>query len=89
MQKRYWFKAKKYGWGWYPSTWQGWLVLSVFVFILIQDFIRIDSTSHSVSDTLRPLIIHTFFLTLLLIGVCYVTGEDPQWRWGEEKRKNK
>jgi predicted GH43/DUF377 family glycosyl hydrolase len=27
-QKRiFWFRAKEYGWGWYPATWEGWLVL--------------------------------------------------------------
>jgi len=24
--KRYWFKAKMYGWGWTPVKWQDWLV---------------------------------------------------------------
>lgn len=30
--KRYWFPAKKYGWGWgMPATWQGWLVLGAYL----------------------------------------------------------
>ena len=29
-----WFKAKKYGYGWYPATWQGWLVILVYLTIL-------------------------------------------------------
>ncbi len=86
---KYWFKAKKYGWGWYPSTWEGWTVLLVFVFILIRDFIRLDATSHSGSDTLRPFIIHVFFLTLFLIGICYLTGEKPRWSWGDTKNKKR
>ena len=29
---RYWFPAKRYGWGWGPpATWQGWAVLAAFV----------------------------------------------------------
>ena len=28
---RYWFPAKRYGWGWgFPITWEGWLTLAVF-----------------------------------------------------------
>ena len=26
-----WFKAKRYGWGWTPSAWQGWMVLLVYL----------------------------------------------------------
>jgi hypothetical protein len=30
--KKYWFPAKRYGWGWgLPSCWQGWVVLCTFV----------------------------------------------------------
>ena len=30
-RSRYWFPAKRYGWGWgLPVAWQGWLVLAVF-----------------------------------------------------------
>src|ERR1043166_6380357 len=33
--KQYWFRAKRYGWGWgMPATWQGWaLLLGYFVLI--------------------------------------------------------
>ncbi len=28
VEKKYWFPAKRYGWGWgIPNVWQGWLVL--------------------------------------------------------------
>ena len=31
-QPKYWFPAKRYGWGWgLPGTWQGWLVVAAFV----------------------------------------------------------
>jgi len=30
-----WFKAKRYGWGWTPACWQGWLVLGVYFAVLI------------------------------------------------------
>lgn len=25
-KNKLWFKAKNYGWGWYPVTWEGWTV---------------------------------------------------------------
>ena len=99
MKNRIWFKAKQYGWGCpssaphfaglrrmkYPSTWRRWLVLLIYVAIAVWNFIRIDSHSHSASDTLINFVPQTFILTLILIFICYKTGEKPRWRWGEKK----
>jgi len=38
MAPKYWFPAKRYGWGWRPPrAWQGWLVLVAFVALLALD----------------------------------------------------
>jgi hypothetical protein len=29
-----WFGRKKYGWGWGPTSWQGWLILAVYVVLV-------------------------------------------------------
>jgi hypothetical protein len=30
-ERKYWFPAKRYGWGWgIPCSWRGWLVLAAF-----------------------------------------------------------
>ncbi len=81
--KKVWFKAKTYGWGWYPSSWQGWTILLLYLTSTILLFIRIDSNSHSVSDTLINFIPLTTILTLILITICYLKGEKPRWRWGK------
>ena len=79
-----WFSAKLHGWGWEPSTWQGWLLLGPFVILIALDFQRIDATLHSASDTLIAWIPDTVALTLALIVICYRTGEKPRWRWGKQ-----
>jgi len=34
--RRYWFPAQRHGWGWgFPSCWQGWLVVVVFVVLVL------------------------------------------------------
>ena len=81
--KKVWFKAKRYGYGWYPATWQGWLVLAAYVALVVANFYRIDSHSHSVSDTLINVVPETIVLTLVLIAICYKTGEPSHWRWGK------
>jgi membrane-associated HD superfamily phosphohydrolase len=82
---KYWFAAKAYGYGWVPCRWQGWLVLGAYVLIMISIFFLIDAKQHSVSDTLAALLPLYVLCTTLLLVICYVTGEKPQWRWGDKK----
>lgn len=79
--KRLWFRAKDYGWGWRPASWQGWLSLIVFVTLLIGGLRWIDTQSLSTTDTLYGAISYTAALIFLLIALCAHTGERPQWRW--------
>ena len=81
-----WFKAKRYGWGWYPSSWEGWFTLFVFITVQVWNFLRLDAVSHSNSDTIRPFVIQTFLMALVLISICYLTGEKPRWRWGNDDK---
>lgn len=85
MKKNLWFKAKNYGWGWYPSSWQGWVtLLSYFAFLLY----RGKETSH-MFDTAQSFAFRysfeTVFATILLIAICFLKGEKPEWRWGGKK----
>jgi hypothetical protein len=82
MMKKTWFKAKEYGWGWYPATWQGWLIMFIYLGCALLDFLRIDQTSHSGSDTLIAFVPDFIILTALLFVICWRTGERPRWRWG-------
>jgi len=79
MKKPLWFKAKNYGWGWYPSSWQGWLILIVYLGYLLYR----GKTTQALFDSTSSFI----FATILLIIVCFLTGEKPEWRWGGKKRK--
>ncbi len=83
--KKLWFKRKRYGWGWTPITWQGWLSVVVFVVLVALNANRIDGDSYSASDTLLNVIPQTFVLALLLLALTYWKGEKPRWSWGKEK----
>lgn len=78
-KSEYWFKAKNYGWGWYPSSWQGWLVTLVFIILIVGGF--------NFTDSVFDFIPHEIILVILLIAICYKTGEKPEWRWGGKKIK--
>ncbi len=81
MQK-VWFKAKRYGWGWYPATWQGWLVLAVAIGAIVLNGVLMERMSQSTGETITGSGVFTFLVVILLTGVCYLKGEKPRWRWG-------
>lgn len=79
MTQRYWFKAHKSGYGWHPSTWEGWVVLVLYIAALVYSFIQIDSQSHSVSDTLIGFFPQFLLFTAVLTVITYLKGESITW----------
>ncbi|KQV43042.1 MULTISPECIES: hypothetical protein [unclassified Duganella] len=78
--KQYWFPAKRYGWGWgVPVTWQGWLVLVAYLLAMVGGALLLNP-AHSPLGFLAL----TTVATSIFILVCYLTGEPPRWRWGDD-----
>lgn len=78
--KSIWFPAKRYGWGWgLPLTWQGWLLIAMY-------FILLSAGTFVFQPDQRPIsyVVYTAVLSLILIGICWLKGEPPRWRWGEK-----
>jgi len=69
------------------SNMQGWLVTLGFIAIIVKDSWKIGSGSHSASDTFMNFFPRTILLVLLLIFICYLKGEKPEWRWDGKKIK--
>ena len=82
----YWFKAKLYGWGWDPATWQGWVVLLIYVALVVLFAFTIDENSPP-REIAFTFILPTILLTATLIRICYKKGEKPRWQWGPPKEK--
>ncbi len=74
--KKLWFKAKHYGWGWYPCSWEGWLIILAWIVLFTLTITRIDD-----HEWLKNLIAVLIF-TVILLWICYKKGEKPGWRWG-------
>ena len=73
--KKIWFKAKNYGWGWCPCTWQGTVCIIIWAILFVFGMITMDH------EWLKNLIF-IFSFTGILIWICWKKGEKPRWRWG-------
>lgn len=74
MEKKFWFRSK-YGFGWYPTSIQGFVVFLLYFAVLAYSFIKIDKSSHSVSDTIIGFVPFLVGATIILLFICYMTGE--------------
>jgi hypothetical protein len=82
-EKPIWFRAKTYGWGWTPSTWQGWLAIAVYV-VLIEASTLALLWRHATMPRIIAAIAVGVALTAALAILCYKRGEPPRWRWGRD-----
>ena len=76
----YWFAAKRYGWGWgLPLTWQGWVVLASFLGLVVTGVFVFPPERELIS-----FVVYVAVLSIGLVGICWLKGEPPRWRWGGE-----
>jgi hypothetical protein len=47
-------------------------LVNIFIVLVVLNFIRIDNTSHSVSDTLRPFLLQTIILVLIFFIIWHL-----------------
>ena len=79
---QYWFPAKRYGWGWgLPTTWQGWGVLIAFIGLVVAGAFLFPPRK-----VLAAYLVYVAVLAVALIAICWLKGEPPRWRWGEDNR---
>ena len=78
-EKKIWFPAKRYGWGWgFPITWQGWVVLLAWIAAVVAGVHRFQNF-----QSFFPTWAFVIAMIAVLIGVCWIKGEKPKWRWGD------
>lgn len=81
----HWFKNKKYGYGWQPSSWQGWVLVVSHVSFLVVIALLIEGDPHLN-------LVHIFgfgFLAILATFILFYTAINhaprPKWQWGEKR----
>ncbi len=79
--KKLWFRAKRFGWGWYPSSWEGWMVIALYVVVIAIHSINVEKFATSGTEVLINFVLPIIINTVFLIIICYAKGEKPYWRW--------
>lgn len=88
---KYWFKPKRYGYGFVPTSWEGWLMTLVLVGLIFasaytNNFFELEASEEylSTKDGLR------FLLDVLLLSGMFTylsekkTKGELKWRWGKD-----
>lgn len=82
--EKYWFKRKKYGYGWTPATWQGWAVITLYIAIAVGGAATLkDTPKNTFSNELWLYLLFLLVSTVALIKICYKKGPSPRWQWGK------
>lgn len=87
-----WFKAKEYGYGWAPQTFEGWVATIIYfiliAFITIIFVMRLNDPLFNQWVSVGIYLTLTGIITTILVVIAYKTGEKPSWRWGKKKKNN-
>jgi len=78
-ERKYWFPAKRYGWGWgLPTVWQGWATILAYL-------VALSLCAYVYPPASKPasFLESTVVISILLIAVCWIKGEPLKWRWGK------
>jgi hypothetical protein len=78
-EKKIWFPAKKYGFGWtFPNCWQGWVVLVIYIACVTAWSITFNPVNETVLFAVGLILI-----SAALVFLCWLKGEKSRWRLGE------
>lgn len=81
---RYWFKRRRYGWGWTPVTWQGWVTVLLWLAIVLGAGATIlDVPEEQSRQEVGFFLTFVLIATLTLLRISYAKGPKPHWRWGK------
>jgi hypothetical protein len=71
---RYWFPAKRYGWGWGPPlTWEGWIVVASFLALVVAGIFLVPP-----QQSMPKFVGYVIALTVILTAICWWKGEPPR-----------
>jgi len=83
-----WFKAKTYGYGWYPASWQGWGVMLLYFLAVILSAWEILGGAETGTTGVKHFLVRVLILSILLLYLSYKKGEHPRLQWGKSEKSH-
>lgn len=84
-KQKYWFKRRRYGYGWIPVTKEGWGVVVVFLAVMILGVLVMKDTPKGEFTKEVGFYLITVVVTVAaLVTICISKGPKPKWRWGRK-----
>ncbi|CAN5821964.1 hypothetical protein BH23ACT12_BH23ACT12_02360 [soil metagenome] len=86
---KYWFKRWRYGWGFTPVTWQGWVTVVGYIAVVIALIPAFLDAPEQVAA--KEAGFYVIFVTVATAGLLLVSlgkGPKPKWRWGGKPGDN-
>lgn len=84
---KYWFVPKRYGWGFFPISWEGWLFVA-----LLLGLVMLSAWTNNFFNEGNPLTgenLGRFILDLILLILSTIpfcekrTKSEVKWNWGK------
>jgi len=90
MSNKNWFKRKRFGWGWVPVTWQGWLSTLIYILVLVGGsyWLLKDVPDNTYSDEVGYFLVLMSITTILFIKLASTKGPSGKWRLGKRDTDN-
>lgn len=87
--QNYWYKRRRYGYGWVPVTREGWAVILLFLILVLAGLLPLTHVpQHRLAGRPIGYIIYILVLTAILYYICREKGPAPKWRWGKRAGDN-
>jgi hypothetical protein len=80
-EKTFWFKRKKYGYGWTPCSWQGWLLTISYIVLAIAP---VAFSKNWYLHYRFFYYIYLAFLTGINIFLTLKHAPKGRWSWGDD-----
>ena len=78
--RKYWFRAKRFGWGWgAPTSWQGWAALIAYLVLVVAGIPLVQATRGDLAYAGYVVVCTATFVVL-----CWLRGEPAGRTWNRD-----
>lgn len=85
MGKQIWFKRHRYGWGFTPVTWQGWVLIAGYAAVVgALATALLDAPERTSAKEAGFFILFGGLATAGFVRLVLTKAPKPRWRWGRK-----